>query len=1322
VLLQEYYKDSVSNNAPINNNLLKNILINGSTHLLTEGPNYQYGYGLVNAKESKRILQEGTYWEDIIQSNTTKTFTFQVPNNTTEFKVLLSWNDPAAHPNAAKALVHDLDLKVIDPNNNTYFPWVLNPLSDQVGNPAIRSVDTLNNLEQVSILNPLPGTYTIEVSAAFLLENQQNFALSYIIDDSYLDLHYPVNNLSLDVDNKLHFYWENSKDLHGNTALFYSIDNQSSWIPIKTDISNNKRDYEWNVPSSLANKTLQFKIVKDNKEQILSDGVFFSKRPEIFTPSLDQQCWGSIKFNWAPLVDVDSYAVYLLTDKEIRITDTTTSLSYKFTGLQADKTYWYAVAPIANGKLGIRSIADYLKPQGTSCNGNGIAGDLTILKSNNLPFGREATSNALSSNEEIPIRIKNISNGTIANFRIHYTINNNSWEYQDFLENLQSNEEATVYLSAIDLSMPGFYSFNVVIENLDQIDPIPSNDSLSFTIAHLENPEIDLNTTYIEDFENWSSFDERENSYGLNLQNSWDFFPHTNFGRTYITDVNLWAINGQKSLCLDNYRNISQELADSSQNTLRATWNLGHENAYQSEIKLKFNYILHKKNTNGNKIQIRGSDTSNWIDAYLFPNDEDSAYSIQNSPNISLSKLLKDNNQNFSSSFQMQVIQRDSTKISYINYGTGITLDDIEIHKVFNDLELKAFNLEDNISCENNSINFNIEIENHVNNTVLQVPVSIYNGENLLITEIIDSIEAQSIISYTFQSELSTNLEEIYSLYAVLHHPADSYAYNDSSDIILIRQQKTINNFPYFENFDNSDGGYFSFGKNNSWEYGKINSLDLKNPYEENKSWKTNLTGYSNAQEYSFLYSPCFDIGNLQSPYLSFMASFSFSDYNIEVEEEVLDYAKIEYSYNGKDWYAIPDLYQYYLYKNSDTVWTGEDLTWRPYSLQIPQEEDVVQFRWLIKNGTGATKEGIAIDNIHIYDFKFPIGIHDSFTIEKEIQANEEVWGVENQSLSFFVPENNTSYLKINSFLNAEAETKDGLEGLYAQMWIINPLNISENYTIQFAILDSLLEEDKLKCYSCSSRSSIYDYDFNIYSGDEGHINKEIKDNTDNKWMKYPLKDFNIIPYGKGYLVELHAKERGEVWLLNSSLIKRENPNKSILYWTLNHFDENGAVIKWEFGESIINDISSVQVMNYTYNENFESRKQKFINEEARVVDYPDILDNIARYKLRITTRNNQVFYTQEKSLIWDENLFYWKLFPNPNKGPDLNLFYAINSLKPIYYEIIQSDGKVIERKTLNLKEQTGHIKLPSSHLMNGSYYLKIIQSDKEKVFPFIKL
>src|SRR5690606_3664952 len=312
---------------------------------------------------------------------------------------------------------------------------------------------------------------------------------------------------------------------------------------------------------------------------------------------------------------------------------------------------------------------------------------------------------------------------------------------------------------------------------------------------------------------------------------------------------------------------------------------------------------------------------------------------------------------------------------------------------------------------------------------------------------------------------------------------------------------------------------------------------------------------------------------------------------NIEDEEEVLDYAKIEYSYNGKDWYAIPDLYHYHLYKNSDTVWTGEDLTWRPYSLQIPQEEDVVQFRWLIKNGTGATKEGIAID--------------------KEIQACEELWCVENQSLSFFDPKNNTSYLKINSFLNAEAETKDCLEGLYAQMWIINPLNISENYTIQFAILDSLLEEDKLKCYSCSSRSSIYDYDFNIYSGDEDHINKEIKDNTDNKWMKYPLKDFNIIPYGKGYLVELHAKERGEVWLLNSSLIKRENPNKSILDWTLNHFDENGAIIKWEFGESIINDISSVQVMNYTYNENFESRKQKFIDEEARVVDYPDILDNI---------------------------------------------------------------------------------------------------------------
>ena len=95
--------------------------------------------------------------------------------------------------------MNDLDLTLIAPDGTTVWrPWVLpalpraalNGSGQDVGTPdpivratdivtATRGVDNLNNLEQVQVPNPTPGTWTIRVNAASLPNsNPQKYSVA----------------------------------------------------------------------------------------------------------------------------------------------------------------------------------------------------------------------------------------------------------------------------------------------------------------------------------------------------------------------------------------------------------------------------------------------------------------------------------------------------------------------------------------------------------------------------------------------------------------------------------------------------------------------------------------------------------------------------------------------------------------------------------------------------------------------------------------------------------------------------------------------------------------------------------------------------------------------------------------------------------------------------------------------------------------------------------------------------------------------------------------------------------------------------------------
>ena len=74
-------------------------------------------------------------------------------------------------------LINDLDLELIGPEG-TILPWTLDPNPSKASMPAVRGVDSLNNLEQISWIEPKAGDYKIRVKGRFI-QAEQSYALAY---------------------------------------------------------------------------------------------------------------------------------------------------------------------------------------------------------------------------------------------------------------------------------------------------------------------------------------------------------------------------------------------------------------------------------------------------------------------------------------------------------------------------------------------------------------------------------------------------------------------------------------------------------------------------------------------------------------------------------------------------------------------------------------------------------------------------------------------------------------------------------------------------------------------------------------------------------------------------------------------------------------------------------------------------------------------------------------------------------------------------------------------------------------------------------------
>ena len=186
VLLQQHYK-ALNANQVMRSATLKGMIIHTADEVgNSAGPDYTFGWGLMNTARAAEVISGANASHRILQPSLSNggTYNFSFYNDgSLPLKATLCWTDPAGTPNAAvlnqttPRLVRDLDVRIIRSSDNTSFlPWVLNLQSPQA--PATRADNIRDNVEQVLIDGlPQAGMYTVRVTHKGNIASAQAFSL-----------------------------------------------------------------------------------------------------------------------------------------------------------------------------------------------------------------------------------------------------------------------------------------------------------------------------------------------------------------------------------------------------------------------------------------------------------------------------------------------------------------------------------------------------------------------------------------------------------------------------------------------------------------------------------------------------------------------------------------------------------------------------------------------------------------------------------------------------------------------------------------------------------------------------------------------------------------------------------------------------------------------------------------------------------------------------------------------------------------------------------------------------------------------------------------
>ena len=372
--LYELYADTHAGVMP-ESGLVKAALLNTANDAGNVGPDFKFGWGIVNGLRAGKLLSEDRFIVESISNGELNTNTLTVPSGTTQMRIMVYWTDPAAASGASTALINDLDLVVKDPSDTPYLPWILDPTPDPVtlDLPATNGADHLNNMEQVLINNPAAGDYVVEISGFDVPFGPQTYYIVYEFIQENLTLVYPNYAESVVAGQTEVIHWD-AINTTADFVLEYTADDGANWntiAPVPADEFN----YTWTVPEVVSG---QVRVRATSGSFSDESDHNFSIAPQTDNILVTQVCDTETTLTWDEVPGAESYDIYVLGTKYMELVGTSADNLATVTIESADNPLWVAIAARndSEGWLGRRTVA-YNHP-GTGLFNCSFTNDLSV--------------------------------------------------------------------------------------------------------------------------------------------------------------------------------------------------------------------------------------------------------------------------------------------------------------------------------------------------------------------------------------------------------------------------------------------------------------------------------------------------------------------------------------------------------------------------------------------------------------------------------------------------------------------------------------------------------------------------------------------------------------------------------------------------------------------------------------------------------------------------------------------------------------------------------------------------------------------------------
>ncbi len=729
LMYQKYEQD---NGEIARGDLMKAIICNSADDMGVEGPDYRFGFGLVNTYRAVKTIEDGHYILGEVENSQKSNHILSVPAGVKEAKFLLYWNDKEVTAGPDRTLVNNLDIEIISPNGEVILPWVLNHNSSNVDEPAKQGVDNLNNIEQITIQNPLAGEYTLVVKGTEVPFGPQAFAVAYEMNKEEILLTFPAGSESLIPNDKYAIAWMANRGNTNSFKLEFSMDGGNTWDLIVDQIPADHRTYEWRTPNIITqNAKIRLSMNTTDLEHSNEQVFNILGKPTALTAI--PVCKETIRLVWEENNTADQYVVYMLKSGRMEVIGETDQkhmdVEYLF---EEGQVYWFSVANKMNlGNEGERVIAISATAKfELECDRDN---DGKLIDIRDMQNGREFTNLSLGEASSFGVLIQNNGNNELSNYDVSVQINSEKTFNEKYTGTLQSGEEGEYeFDNTFDFSAVGTYAIDTWMSH--PLDNLHYNDSIvgQVEIKQLPNEPVSLPLQF--DFEETVDFYHPQTSIGLGDLTHFDFMKGEVVAESYTE-----SMGNMNYIVLENHEHATDE-ANAYIMTVNMT---DYEMA--KDVVLSFDSKVFSEDlAKGAEVWLRGSDRDEWIKLMDIENDREWV-SIEN---VEINAALLANYQVMSTSTQVKFALHSKGSISLDN----IQLDLLHKEEVVEEAEYSIVDVYPNIVL--NDISLEIENEN-----ATDAEIAIVNSNGQIVHEMMENLDlGKNIFNYNATQDLNPGM------------------------------------------------------------------------------------------------------------------------------------------------------------------------------------------------------------------------------------------------------------------------------------------------------------------------------------------------------------------------------------------------------------------------------------------------------------------------------------------------------------------------------------------------------------------------------------